>query len=188
MAATVSGVLRCYHIIPARVKCFAKCFFGHGRGRARPGSGRGVSSSPWREVLDVAAGTGAPVPGRGACAPVAAGVLTRTGEGVRRCAGGRAGGLSRAGGREGLRAWAWARVVLGCGCAVCGILRACACGRVVFSGAVCGAWCSLRGDGVASVVVVVWCRLVYPPNKTCNAKTSYKYAILVLACKSPCGA
>ena len=104
----------------------------------------------------------------------------------------------RAGARgEGLRAWAWvrvgarawARVVLGCGCAVCGILRAVwACGRVVFLGAVGDAWCSLRGDGVASVVVVVWCRLVYPPNKTCNAKTSYKYAILVLACKSPCGA
>ena len=58
----------------------------------------------------------------------------------------------------------------------------------MFLGAVGGAWCSLRGDGVASVVVVVWCRLVHPPNKTCNAKTSYKYAILVLACKSPCGA
>ena len=89
---------------------------------------------------------------------------------------------------EGLRAWAWVRVVLGCGCAVCGILRVWACGRVVFLGAVGDAWCFLRGDGVASVVVVVWCRVVYPRNKTCNAKTSYKYAILVLACKSLCGA
>jgi len=61
-----------------------------------------------------------------------------------------------------------------------------ACGS--FCGAVGGAWCSLRGDGVASVVVVVWCRVVYPRNKTCNAKTSYKCAILLLACKSLCGA
>ena len=115
----------------------------------------------------------------------------RPGSGWRwRCAGGRgcAGGWSRAGGREGRGARAWARVVLGRGCAWCGILRAWACGRVVFLGAVGGAWCFLRGDGVASVVVVVWCRVVYPPNKTCNAKTSYKYAILVLACKSLCGA
>ena len=86
------------------------------------------------------------------------------------------------------RARAWVRVVLGRGCAVCGILWAWACGRAVFLGAVADAWCSLRGDGVASVVVVVWCRVVYPPNKTCKAKTSYKYAILVLACKSLCGA
>ena len=84
------------------------------------------------------------------------------------------------------RARAWVRVVLGRGCAVCGILWAC--GRAVFLGAVGDAWCFLRGDGVASVVVVVWCRVVYPRNKTCNAKTSYKYAILVLACKSLCGA
>ena len=112
--------------------------------------------------------------GRGACAPVP--VRGRVFRWM--VEGGRA--------RAGVRAWA--RVVLGCGCAVCGILRACACGRVVFLGAVGDAWCSLRGDGVASVVVVVWCRVVYPPNKTCNAKTSYKYAILVLACKSLCGA
>lgn len=110
-----------------------------------------------------------------------------------RCAGGCAGGWSRAG--AGLGAGCGVGVgagaccvVLGCGCAVCGILRAWACGRVVFLGAVGGAWCFLRGGGVASVVVVVWRRVVYPPNKTCNAKTSYKYAILVLACKSLCGA
>ena len=107
-----------------------------------------------------------------------------------RCAGGR--GCADQGGRGcapvPVRGRARARVLLGRGCAVCGILWAWACGRVVFLGAVGGAWCSLRGDGVASVVVVVWCRVVYPPNKTCNAKTSYKYAILVLACKSLCGA
>ena len=179
MAATVSGVLRCYHIIPARVKCFAKCFFGHGRGRARPGSGRGVSSSP-----AVRAGWPWPRCLRASAWRAGARCWTWPRGRVRRCR--CAGGRAWCG--EGLRAWAWARVVLGCGCAVCGILRVWACGRVVFSCAVGGAWCSLRGDGVASVVVVVWCRLVYPPNKTCNAKTSYKYAILVLACKSPCGA
>ena len=114
-------------------------------------------------------------------------VLTRTGEGVRRCR--CAGGLGLGLGLAGLGLGA-------CGCVFCwgvgvrGVVSCgrWACGRVVFSCAVGGAWCSLRGGGVASVVVVVWCRLVYPPNKTCNAKTSYKYAILVLACKSPCGA
>ena len=154
-----------YNII--KVKRFTKCFFGHG-------SGRGVSSSP--AVRAGWPGRGAGVPGAGlaagARAPVAAGVLTRTGEG----------GRARGARGEG---------------ACCVGVRVCrvrypagvwACGRVVFLGAVGDAWCFLRGDGVASVVVVVWCRVVYPPNKTCNAKTSYKYAILVLACKSLCGA
>ena len=157
---------------------------GHGRGRARPGRGRGVRSSPavragwpgsgcrcarWPRSV-CAGGRGcADQDGRG-CAPVP----------VR----GRVCRWMVEGGREGRGH------VLGRGCAVCGILRvwAWACGRAVFSCAVADAWYSLRGGGVASVVVVVWCRVVYPPNKTCNAKTSYKYAILVLACKSLCGA
>ena len=111
-------------------------------------------------------------------------------ERVRRVA---AGVLTWGGGREGRGARACG---LGLGRVLCwgaGVpcevsCGRCACARVVFLGAVGDAWCSLRGDGVASVVVVVWCRVVYPPNKTCNAKTSYKYAILVLACKSLCGA
>ena len=174
--------VRCVEIIPyntIKSQVFWKMFFG-----AWP-----RACAPWQRARGQLVASSA---GGVAVAAVPAGissaggreVLTRTGEGVRRCR--CAGGRAWCG--EGLRAWAWARVVLGCGCAVCGILRVWACGRVVFSCAVGGAWCSLRGDGVASVVVVVWCRLVYPPNKTCNAKTSYKYAILVLACKSPCGA
>jgi len=111
-----------------------------------------------------------------------------------------AGGLGRGLGCRvqgaGCRVW---RAGLGAGvlgrvlCWVAGVRGAVSCGRGRvgvwwFLGALCGAWYSLRGDGVASVVVVVWCRVVYPRNKTCNAKTSYKCAILLLACKSPCGA
>ena len=110
-----------YNTRPCQV--FWKMFFGHGRGRARPGSGRGVSSSP-----AVRAGW----PGRGACAPVAAGVLTRAGGRWCRCACGRAGGWSRAGVGVGvgeglgLGACCWG---VGVRCAV-----SCACGRV-------GVWC-----------------------------------------------
>ena len=125
--------------------------------------------------------------GRGACAPVAAGVLTRAG---------RARAPVPVRGRvcrwmvEGARGEGEGEGACCVGVRVCGVRYPAGVGggRVVFLGAVDGAWCSLRGDGVASVVVVVWCRVVYPPNKTCNAKTSYKYAILVLACKSLCGA
>ena len=153
------------------------------RGQLVASSAGGRGGSDLVPVLQ-AGGLGAGAPGGRGCAD----------QGGRGCAPvpvrGRACRWMVEGGREGrgARAWAWARVVLGRGCAVCGILWAWACGRVVFLGAVDGAWCFLRGDGVASVVVVVWCRVVYPPNKTCNAKTSYKYAILVLACKSLCGA
>lgn len=106
----------------------------------------------------------------------------------------RRGGLAAVPAGSGLGAGVLGRVCAGARCVgwwVCGVRYPAGGGRwacVGFCGAVGGAWCSLRGDGVASVVVVVWCRVVYPRNKTCNAKTSYKCAILLLACKSPCGA
>lgn len=156
----------------ARVKGYSKNLFGAWSRAGAPGSGRGARSSPavqWCGGLAAVRAGG----GRAWCC----GCADQDGRGRGR-------GL-------GCRVWrvgARARVVLGGVCAVCGILRVWAVGVWWFLGAVCGAWCSLRGDGVASVVVVVWCRLVYPRNKTCNAKTSYKCAILLLACKSPCGA
>ena len=88
--------VRCAEIIPYNI-CPSqgvqhKSFCGHGRGRARRGSGRGVSSSPAVRAGGVAvtwcrraAARRAGVPGAGlaagagAGAPVAAGVLTRAG-------------------------------------------------------------------------------------------------------------
>lgn len=70
-----------------------------------------------------------------------------------------------------------------------GVRCAVSCGRVAVWCVWCGVvWCVVLPAcgvvAVASVVVCVWCYLAYPSNKTCNAKTSYKCAILLLACKS----
>jgi len=112
------GVVRYYHITLSPVKGYSKNLFGAWSRAGAPGQ---------RARGEIVASDLVPAgwPGSGA-----------GGRAVARCAG-VAAGAGAAGGRAWARAWvpvcrcAWARVVLGGGCAVCGILRSVGGGRVV---------------------------------------------------------